>query len=185
MKRSEQWTLAVVLLVAIGAIGVGVAQGWQALLREPATPMPGPELPGENASQQAAAPPPTAKAGRFGPGRFGLPELPGAFRFTSRDFGGGTGSSAFRVKTGTAEDAVRYYITRFGELGYELLWQRSTSTQPGGAPAAAALRGKRVRWVSPDRARQVTLLALDDPQPTHRVQAVLSWSPVQQGEPKP
>ena len=140
------------------------------------TPPTPPTRTGERGQGAGDGTPDRVKVGTRPPSAFGLPTMPGSVGFRSQERGNDSGSTAFRLKSGTAAAAVRFYVTRFGETGYELLWQTNVTTHPGGDRSLPPMRGRRLRWKAPGAARTVTLLALDDPQPTHTAQAVLSWT---------
>lgn len=116
--------------------------------------------------------------GRKTPRDYALPVFPSAFDFHSMEMGEQGGSAAFAVKQGTAAEISRYYIQQLGATGWEYRWKRDTSASPGDAAHPITLKGTRVRWLDRKKRKQLTLLALDDPQKGRSAQAVLSWAVV-------
>jgi hypothetical protein len=122
--------------------------------------------------------PPAAVHGRKSPKEYALPVFPTSFDFQSMEMGPQGGSAAFAVKQGSAAEICRYYIQQLGARGWEYRWKRNTSASPGDSAHPITLKGTRVRWLDHKNRKQLTLLALDDPQKGRSAQAVLSWAVV-------
>jgi hypothetical protein len=116
--------------------------------------------------------------GRKPPSAFGLPTYPGSIEFTSLSSPSGLGSSAFYVKTGKPAAVVRHYVKELGKGGWDLVWERKATVRPAGDPSAHTRIGRRARWGSPKRHKQLTLLVLENPI-RGGVDAVLSWAPME------
>jgi hypothetical protein len=172
MKSSVKraWVLGTVAGVAVLAMvtgGVQMVQLASAISPAGASPEPEPQVPDL----------PPGKQGRKSPGAFGLPVYPGAFDFHSMESTKEIGSASFSIKRGTADDVVQFYMLELGSKGWVFQWQRPATETPGPKGGSLVFQGARARWTSADSARQLTLLALNDPGKDRTSQAVLSWAP--------
>lgn len=174
------WILPAAALGALAAMGIG---GWLSL--RALGPMSAPTPPASSAKPEQAnsdsvsvQDSSAAVHGRKSPRDYALPVFPTAFDFHSMDMKEQGGSAAFAVKQGTAAEISRYYIQQLGATGWEYRWKRETSASPGDSAHPITLKGTRVRWLDRKKGKQLTLLALDDPQKGRSAQAVLSWAAV-------
>jgi hypothetical protein len=174
------WLLPAVAAAALMVMGVG---GWLSL--RALAPASGPDGAGTGKLPEQAASDsipvqdsPAAVHGRKTPRDYALPVFPSAFDFHSMETGKLGGSAAFSVKQGSAAEISRYYIQQLGTAGWEYRWKRDANASPGDAAHLITLKGTRVRWLDRKKRKQLTLLALDDPQPGQSAQAVLSWAVV-------
>lgn len=177
---APSWLLPAAAVAAVAAMGVG---GWLSLrsLGPLAHPVPAANAgatPPANTDSLPAKDPPAAVHGRKSPKEYALPVFPTAFDFHSMEMGPQGGSAAFAVKQGSAAEISRYYIQQLGARGWEYRWKRNTSASPGDSAHPITLKGTRVRWLDRKKRKQLTLLALDDPQKGRSAQAVLSWTVV-------
>jgi hypothetical protein len=175
-----KWVIPAAALVAVTTMGIG---GWLSLRRLGPTITAAnmasgnqPEQdPGDSIPVQDS---PAAVHGRKSPRDYALPVFPSAFDFHSMEMGSQGGSAAFAVKQGTAAEICRYYIQQLGAGGWEYRWKSDTSASPGDSAHPISLKGTRVRWIDWKKRKQLTLLALNDPQKGRSAQAVLSWANV-------
>ena len=177
---APSWILPAAILAALAAMGLG---GWLSLRALGPVSTPTPPASGTNPEQAnsdsiSVPDSPAAVHGHKSPRDYALPVFPTAFDFHSMDIGEQGGSAAFAVKQGTAAEISRYYIQQLGATGWEYRWKRDTSASPGEAAHPITLKGTRVRWLDRKKRKQLTLLALDDPQKGRSAQAVLSWAVV-------
>ena len=107
--------------------------------------------------------------------QMGYPALPGAYGYHSMEAPNGNGSVAYMVRKTTAEDVVQFYRKKLDAAGWKLKAQQKTSMHPAGNGQGPLFTGYITRWNAKDRSKELTLIALDDPQRKGNAQAVLSW----------
>ena len=191
----KKWVPALLALVAAGLLIGGVASTWGTLsgggtrAGEGKT-APAPEVrisadpsepPAPNPAKTATSNAPSMEHAAKPPSTFGLPQFPDTFDFHSMEAktkSGKTpiGSSAFLIRKAKAAEVAQFYLLELGKEGWELLWQREARIHPNNDKHRAPLTGTRLRWLDRTHRKQLTLLALDDPQPKHSAQAVVSWA---------
>lgn len=182
--RTPSWLLPVAAVAALAAMGFG---GWLSVralgpLGAPVASANASDSPAENSDSLPLKDAPAAIHGRKTPKDYSLPVYPTSFDFHSMETEAQGGSAAFAVKQGSAAEISRYYIQQLGASGWEYRWKRDTSASPGDSAHPITLKGTRVRWLDRKKRKQLTLLALDDPQKGRSAQAVLSWAVVPGGE---
>ena len=99
--------------------------------------------------------------GHHHPAEYGLPAYRTAFEFNSLVVDGNTGSVAYSVKGGTAQEVVAYYREQLPKKGWHIVSERPTSETPGEGKGASPVSGWQQIWTQVKPSRRLILLALD------------------------
>lgn len=191
--KSKNWLPAAVAVVAAGLLVGGVATTWRSLSgtgNASGSNAPAGEVRISTDPNGQTSTPPAASAASAGPSMqhaakppsaFGLPQFSDTFDFHSMEAKSKSGkapigSSAFLVRKAKAAEVAQFYLLELGKEGWELVWQREAKVHPNNDKTRTPMTGTRLRWLDRTRRKQLTLLALDDPQPKHSAQAVVSWA---------
>ena len=118
-----------------------------------------------------------AVRGRHRPSDYGLPAYRTAFEFNSLVVDRNTGSVAYSLKGGTAQEVVAYYREQLPKDGWHMESERPTSETPGEGKGTSPVSGRQQIWTQARSSRRLILLALDYQHGPSTGQVVLSWSP--------
>jgi hypothetical protein len=173
------WPVLLALCLGIGVLAAGVVWTANTLLR-------GAETTVQEPSRQVT----DVRSDAHSPAYYGLPVYPGSFGFISQeqDLDGvraGSGSVSFRSKKDDIDDMLRFYERKLAETKWALEWKSDTPQKKTDDPHVKPIPAWRARWSHPTRKRQLTLLAVEDPQPAWKMQGVLSWVVEGQDAPAP